>query len=76
MIEGDFDTRTLANMNVTLERVCGQSPIGERHELRKRVAQSIVSGRLRRSSPSGASKIERIELHLVVLFAGQQGVKI
>ena len=42
MIEGDFDSRTLANMNVALDRVCGRSPIGEHHELRKHVAQSII----------------------------------
>lgn len=42
MIEGDFDARTLANMNVALDRVCDSSPIGEQHELRKRVAQAIV----------------------------------
>jgi hypothetical protein len=42
MIEGDFDSRTLANMNVALERLCRLSPIGEQHELRKRVAQSII----------------------------------
>jgi hypothetical protein len=42
MIEGNFDARTLANMNVALDRVCGKSPGGERHEVRKSVAQAIV----------------------------------
>lgn len=42
MIEGNFDARTLANMNVALDRVCGKSPRGERHEVRRRVAQAIV----------------------------------
>jgi hypothetical protein len=42
MIEGNFDARTLANMNVALDRVCGKSPSGERHEVRKRVARAIV----------------------------------
>jgi hypothetical protein len=37
MIEGNFDVRTLANMNVALDRVCGTSQSGERHEVRKRV---------------------------------------
>jgi hypothetical protein len=53
MIEGDFDSRTLANMNVALDRVCRHSPIGEQHELRRRVAESILlcaSGR----APPGA----------------------
>lgn len=42
MIEGNFDARTLANMNVALDRVCRKSPSGERHEVRKRVGQAIV----------------------------------
>jgi hypothetical protein len=42
MIEGDFDSRTLANMNVALDRACRRSPIGEQHELRRRVAQALV----------------------------------
>ena len=42
MIEGNFDARALANMNVALDRVCSKSPSGERHEIRKRVAQAIV----------------------------------
>jgi hypothetical protein len=41
-IEDSFDIRTLANMNVALERVCGKSPVGEEHDVRKRVAQAIV----------------------------------
>jgi hypothetical protein len=43
MIEGgSFDTRTLANMEVALNRVCGKTPDGEQHEVRKRVAQAIL----------------------------------
>jgi hypothetical protein len=43
MIEGgSFDTRTLANMEVALNRVCGKTPNGEQHEVRKRVAQAIL----------------------------------
>jgi hypothetical protein len=43
MIEGSsFDTRTLANMEVALNRVCGKTPTGEQHEVRKRVAEAIV----------------------------------
>lgn len=41
-IEGDFNPRTLANMNVALDRVCGRSPMGEQHEVRKRVAHSLI----------------------------------
>ena len=41
-IEDRFDIRTLANMHVALERVCGKSPIGEQYDIRKRVAHAIV----------------------------------
>jgi hypothetical protein len=41
-IEDSFDIRTLANMNVALERICGKSPLGEQYDIRKRVAQAIV----------------------------------
>lgn len=42
MIEGSFDGRTMANMSVALDRVCGHTPLGEEHNVRKRVAQGIV----------------------------------
>ena len=42
MIDDSFDLRTLANMNVALDRVCGKTPSGERHDVRKRVAKAIV----------------------------------
>ena len=42
MIEGSFDTRTLANMEVALNRVCDKRPTGKQHETRKRVAEAIV----------------------------------
>ena len=42
MIEGDFNPRTLANMNVALERVCARTPLGQQHEVRKRVARGII----------------------------------
>ena len=41
MIEGDFNSRTLANVNVALDRVCG-TPLGEQHDVRKRVAERIL----------------------------------
>jgi hypothetical protein len=41
-IDDKFDIRTLANMNVALDRVCGKTPDGEQHEVRKRVAQAII----------------------------------
>jgi hypothetical protein len=35
MIEGRFDARTLASMNVALERVCQQRPDGEDHKVQQ-----------------------------------------
>jgi len=43
MIEEAFDSRTLANMNVALDRVCGHAPHGEEHATRKRVARYIIN---------------------------------
>ena len=42
MIEGSFDARTLAYMNVALDRVCEHTPLGEQHDVRERVAQGII----------------------------------
>lgn len=42
LIEGAFDSRTLANMNVALDRVCEKAAHGEDHSVRKRVAKQIV----------------------------------
>ena len=42
MIEDRFDARTLANMQVALERVCRQRPNGEHHKVRRLVAQRIM----------------------------------
>ena len=42
MIEGSFDARTLAYMNVALHRVCEHAPLGEQHDVRERVAQGII----------------------------------
>jgi hypothetical protein len=42
MIEGIFEPRTLANMNVALNRVCKKIASGESHAVRKRVAKAIV----------------------------------
>jgi hypothetical protein len=42
MIEGDFNSRTLVNMNIALERVCRNTPLGEQHDVRKRVAQGLL----------------------------------
>jgi hypothetical protein len=42
MIESKFDSRTLANMNVALDRVCEKAPRGEKHSVRKRIAKQII----------------------------------
>lgn len=41
-IDGAFEPRTLANMNVALDRVCEKVTDGEDHSVRKRVARQIV----------------------------------
>lgn len=42
MIVEHFDRRTMAAMEVALEKVCASWPYGGEHNLRKRVAQSII----------------------------------
>jgi hypothetical protein len=42
LIEGAFDSRTLANMNVALDRVCEKAAHGEDHAVRRRVAKQII----------------------------------
>jgi hypothetical protein len=44
MITEDFDSRTIANMEVALERACKMLPIGaEQHEYRRYLARSILA---------------------------------
>lgn len=42
LIEGTFDSRALANMNVALDRVCEKAAHGQEHSVRKRVAKQII----------------------------------
>jgi hypothetical protein len=42
MIEGKFDSRTLANMNFALDRVCEKAKHGEDYQVRKRIARQII----------------------------------
>jgi hypothetical protein len=42
LIEGAFDSRALANMNIALDRVCERVSNGQRHSVRKRVAKQII----------------------------------
>lgn len=41
-IEGSFDSRALANMNVALDRVCERTAHGQEHSVRERVAKQII----------------------------------
>lgn len=41
-IDGSIEPRVQANMDVALERVCGKTPYGEQHDVRKRVAKAIL----------------------------------
>jgi hypothetical protein len=43
LIDGAFDSRTLANMNVALDRVCNVATRGEQYPVRKRIARRIIS---------------------------------
>jgi len=42
LIGGEFDSRTLANMQLALDRVCETTQHGESHAVRKRIAMHIV----------------------------------
>jgi hypothetical protein len=42
MIEGKFNSRTLAAMNAALDKVCARVPDGEDHAVRKRAAKEII----------------------------------
>jgi hypothetical protein len=43
MIADSFDSRTLANMEVALERACGILPTGaEQHDVRQHIASKIL----------------------------------
>ena len=42
LIEGAFDSRALANMNIALDRVCEKAANGQKHSVRKRVAKQII----------------------------------
>src|ERR1700744_5732880 len=54
MIDGSFEPRVQANMDVALERVCGKTTYGESYEVRKRVAKAIVQCASRGNTTLGA----------------------
>ena len=55
MIEGKFDSKTLATMNAALDRICEQTQHGERHSVRKRIARQII-----RSADSGKTTLAEL----------------
>lgn len=42
MIADSFDRRTMANMEVALERACADLAAGEQHAARRRIAARII----------------------------------
>ena len=66
LIEGTFDSRALANMNIALDRVCEKVANGQKHSVRKRAARQIVkcarSGRTTLGDLTAAGRRAFIEL--------------
>ncbi|HET7889139.1 MAG TPA: hypothetical protein VFL62_23165 [Bradyrhizobium sp.] len=66
LIEGAFDSRALANMNIALDRVCEKIANGEKHMVRKRVAKQIIkcarSGRTTLGDLTAAGRRALIEV--------------
>jgi hypothetical protein len=63
MIEGKFNSRTLAAMNAALDKVCAEVPDGEHHAVRKRAAKEIV-----RCASSGQTALDAL------VAAGERGL--
>ena len=65
-IEGSFDSRALANMNIALDRVCEKVARGQEHSIRKRVAKQIIkcarSGRTTLGELTAAGRRALIEI--------------
>ncbi len=65
-IEGSFDSRALANMNIALDRVCERTARGQEHSVRKRVARQIIkcarSGRTTLGDLTAAGRRALIEI--------------
>jgi len=65
-IEGSFDSRAIANMNIALDRVCERSERGQEHSVRKRVAKQIIkcarSGRTTLGDLTAAGRRALIEI--------------
>ena len=55
MIVERFDRRTMAAMEIALEKACACWPNGGQHNLRKRVAQSII-----RCAKTGSTSLDAL----------------
>ena len=66
LIEGAFDSRALAHMNIALDRVCEKVTNGQKHSVRKRVAKKIIkrarSGKTTLGDLTAAGKRALIEI--------------
>ncbi len=66
LIEGSFDSRALANMNIALDLVCERVARGQEHSVRKRVAKQIIkcarSGRTTLGDLTAAGRRALIEI--------------
>jgi hypothetical protein len=66
IIDGAFDSRALANMNIALDRVCEKIANGEKHSVRRRVAKQIIkcarSGRTTLGDLTAAGRRALIEI--------------
>ena len=75
MIAGHYDRRTIAAMEVALDKVCERWLNGGTHELRKRVARSII-----RCAQTGNTSLDALieagECALARLPRGQKGTDI
>jgi hypothetical protein len=63
VINEAFDPRTLARMNLALERVCEKAVNGEAHSVRKRIASRII-----KCASSGKTTLDEL------IAAGQRAV--
>jgi hypothetical protein len=66
IIDGAFDSRSLANMNIALDRVCEKIANGQKHSVRRRVAKQIIkcarSGRTTLGDLTAAGRRALIEI--------------
>jgi hypothetical protein len=74
MIEGTFDSRTLARMNLALDRVCQTVVGGEAHSVRKRVARRII--KCARSGKTTVEELTNAGERAVIRFARSESASL